>query len=636
MQLTSAKREVNYNTMKKNILAIALLFFFSCNSFAQTANAQQYKYVFTVAKDGTGDYTFIQDAIDAMRVYPLAPITLYIKNGVYNEKIELPANNTDVTFIGESVDSTIIVYNDYSGKGKLTTFTSYTAKISGNRFRAENITFANNAGRVGQAVALYVDADKAVFKNCKFLGDQDTIFASGEKSSQLFDSCYIEGTTDFIFGPATAVFKGCIIKGKTNSFITAASTNIGKHAGFVFIDCKILADTSVTKLYLGRPWRANASTVFINCNLPKVIAPEGWDNWGNPANEKTVFYAEYKNTGEGAAITNRVKWSKQLSKSELKSFGLSSIFYYLKAVDSNGYAWFNTPSTKPFNKNIFVNKLPQEIPLYKNGVPNSKSAPDKENSTFKDNVTRIAKVSNPTLTIFKPAKANGKAVIICPGGGYSILAFDKEGTRVAEEMNRWGITAFVLKYRLPDDTTNVDKSLAPLQDAQQAIRLVRTNAKEWGVNKNQIGIMGFSAGGHVASTAATHFDFKADETNTDTTSVRPDFAILIYPVISFDSTITHKGSRNNLIGSRPSVEKTIFFSNELQVNKNTPPSFLVQAADDGAVPVENSLRYYEACVKNKVPAEMHLYPKGGHGFGLYNKTTDDNWMERLRNWLNRL
>jgi len=273
--------------------------------------------------------------------------------------------------------------------------------------------------------------------------------------------------------------------------------------------------------------------------------------------------------------------------------------------------------------------------LYKNAVPNSTGAPDKENSTFRDNVTRIAKVSNPTLTVFKAAKPNGKAVIICPGGGYSILAFDKEGTRVAEEMNRWGITAFVLKYRLPDDTTNIDKSLAPLQDAQQAIRLVRANAKDWGINSKQIAIMGFSAGGHVASTAATHFDFKADATNTDTTSVRPDFAILIYPVISFDSTICHKGSRNNLIGAKATAEKTNFFSNELQVTKNTPPSFLVQAGDDGAVPVENSLRFYEACLKNKVPAEMHLYPKGGHGFGLNNKTTDDNWMERLKNWINR-
>jgi acetyl esterase/lipase len=274
-----------------------------------------------------------------------------------------------------------------------------------------------------------------------------------------------------------------------------------------------------------------------------------------------------------------------------------------------------------------------EMPLYKNGVPNAVNAPNKENSVFKDNVTRIAKVSVPSLTMFTPANPDGRAVIICPGGGYGILAFDKEGTRVAVELNKWGITAFVLKYRLPDDTTMIDKSLAPLQDAQQAIRLLRSNSAAWGIQKNKIGIMGFSAGGHVASTAATHFNFKADAADMDTVSVRPDFAILIYPVVSFDSSITHKGSRNNLVGKNPSAEKINFFSNELQVTKNTPPSFLVQAGDDGAVPVENSVRYYLACIKNKVPAEMHLYPAGGHGFGMYNKTTRDNWMERLFNWM---
>lgn len=620
----------------KKIVFIAVLFLCNACCFAQTSNPQQYKYVFTVAKDGTGDYMFIQDAIDAMRVYPLAAITLYIKNGVYNEKIEVPANNVDVTFIGESVDSTIIVYNDYSGKGKHTTFTSYTAKISGNRFRAENITFANSAGPVGQALALYVDADKAVFKNCKFLGNQDTIFASGEDARQLFDSCYIEGTTDFIFGPATAVFKNCIIKGKTNSFITAANTPKGKQYGFVFIDCKVIADSAVTKLYLGRPWRAYSNTVFINCSLPKAIAPEGWNNWGNAENEKTAFYAEYKNYGEGAATTQRVKWSKQLTTFQTAHYTLSRIFGYIKPVGVNEQPWFNTPSSTTFDKSFFVNKLPQELPLYKGVVPNSKQAPNKENSTFRDNVTRIAKVSVPTITVFKPVKANGKTVIICPGGGYSILAFDKEGTKVAEEMTRWGVTCFVLKYRLPDDSANIDKSLAPLQDAQQAIRFIRSNAKEFGVNKNQIGIMGFSAGGHVASTAATHFNFKADAANTDTTSVRPDFAVLVYPVISFDSTITHKGSRNNLIGAKPAKEATEFFSNDMQVTTKTPPSFLVHASDDGGVPVENSVRYYQACVKNKVPVEVHFYPKGGHGFGMANKTTDDNWLERLKNWLNRL
>jgi pectinesterase len=619
--------------MKKAIIFLGV-FIYSFTVTAQTSNPQQYKYVFTVAKDGSGDYAFIQDAIDAMRVYPLASIILYIKNGVYNEKIELPANNTDVTFVGENVDSTVIVFNDYSGKGKHTTFTSYTAKISGNRFRAENITFANNAGQVGQALALYVDADKAVFKNCKFLGNQDTIFASGENARQLFENCYIEGTTDFIFGPSTAVFQNCTIRAKTNSFITAASTTVNKNYGFVFIDCKIITDSSVTKLYLGRPWRANAKTVFIRCGLPKVIAAAGWDNWNNPENEKTAFYAEYKNTGDGAAITQRVKWAKQLSDKEVKLYSLKNIFSSNKNIADT--AWFTTMKSKAFDNKAFTQKTPQQIPLYKEAVPNSKPATDKENSTFRDNVTRISKVSIPALIVFKAAKPNGKSVIICPGGGYSILAFDKEGTKVAEELNRWGVTAFVLKYRLPDDTTNIDKSLAPLQDAQQAIRLVRTNAKEWGINKNQIGIMGFSAGGHVASTAATHFNFKADSANTDTTSVRPDFAILIYPVISFDSTITHKGSRNNLVGTKPAAEKTIFFSNELQVDKNTPPSFLVHAGDDGAVPVQNSLRFYEACIKNKVPAEMHLYPKGGHGFGMLNKTTDDNWLERLNKWLNRL
>jgi len=620
--------------MKKiPVISIAVFLVVFCVK-GQTANPQQYRYVFTVAKDGTGDYYNIQDAIDAMRVYPLAPITLYIKNGIYNEKIELPANNTDVTFIGENVDSTIITWNDYSGKGKHTTFTSYTAKISGNRFQAENITFANGAGPVGQALALYVDADKAVFKNCKFLGNQDTIFTGGEQSRQLFTDCYIEGTTDFIFGPATSVFQNCTIKAKTNSFITAASTTFGKQFGYVFLNCKIIADSAVNKLYLGRPWRANAKTVFISCHLPKAIAPEGWNNWNNPENEKTVFYAEYKNAGEGASPGKRVKWSKQLNDKQAQAYSLATIFSFNVKEEGVNAAWFTDKAVRNFDHAVF-NKKQQVIPLYKI-VPNNKPGIDKENFTVRDNVTRIAKVSNPTLTVFKPDRPNGKAVIICPGGGYAILAFDKEGTRVAEEFNKWGVTAFVLKYRLPDDSINIDRSLAPLQDAQQAIRWVRANAAQYGIDRNKIGIMGFSAGGHLASTAATHFNFKADVANNDTTSARPDFAILIYPVITFDSTFGHKGSRNNLVGANASKEKFDFFSNELQVNATTPPSFLIHAGDDATVPVENSIRFYQACIKNKVPAEMHIYPKGGHGFGMYNKTTDDNWMERLRNWLNSI
>ena len=315
---------------------------------AQTSNPQQYKYVFTVAKDGSGDYKFIQDAIDAMRVFPLAPITLYIRNGVYNEKIELPANNTDVTFVGESVEKTIITFNDYSGRGKTNTFTSYTAKISGNRFVAENITFVNSAGPVGQALALYVDADKAVFKNCRFIGNQDTIYAAGENSRQYFLDCYIEGTTDFIFGPSTAIFQNCTIRAKSNSFITAANTPAGKKFGFVFLDCKVVADSAVTKLYLGRPWRAFSKTVFIRCELPIQIAPAGWDNWNNPGNEETVFYAEHKNTGPGANSIQRVKWAKQLTNDEAKDYTIENVFTVENSSVKADATWFQQIRTKAF------------------------------------------------------------------------------------------------------------------------------------------------------------------------------------------------------------------------------------------------------------------------------------------------
>src|SRR5436190_20283526 len=209
---------ISMNEFLKKLYVGLFLAVFVVTSFGQTSNPQQYKYIFTVAKDGTGDFKFIQDAIDAMRVFPLAPITLYIKNGVYNEKIELPANNTDVTFVGESVEQTITTFDDFSGRGKLNTFNSFTAKISGNRFVAENITFVNTAGPVGQAVALYVDADKAVFRNCRFIGNQDTIYAGGESARQLFVDCYMEGTIDFIFGPSTAVFQHCNIRAKSNSY----------------------------------------------------------------------------------------------------------------------------------------------------------------------------------------------------------------------------------------------------------------------------------------------------------------------------------------------------------------------------------------------------------------------------------
>ncbi len=244
-------------------------------------------------------------------------------------------------------------------------------------------------------------------------------------------------------------------------------------------------------------------------------------------------------------------------------------------------------------------------------------------------IVRIGKVQVPQIEVYLPNKksATGQAVIVCPGGGYSILAYDWEGTDVAKLLNAQGIAAFVLKYRLPDSLSSTAPEQVPLMDAKQAMRIVREKAADWNINPNKIGIMGFSAGGHLASTLSTHFE-------KDT---RPDFSILIYPVISMDKNIAHMGSRNNLIGKHPTDAMIKLYSNELQVSVNTPPTFLIHATDDDGVPVENSLLYYQALIKNKVPAEMHIYPTGGHGFGLANGNRSlGSWPSLMIEWMKGL
>lgn len=277
----------------------------------------------------------------------------------------------------------------------------------------------------------------------------------------------------------------------------------------------------------------------------------------------------------------------------------------------------------------------QTIQLYDGNVPNSKAYSTKEFWEPQSNGdTLVHYISEPTLSIFLPDKkiANGTAVIICPGGGYWINSIVKEGYDVARKFNEWGVAAFVLKYRIPNDSSMIDKKIAPLQDAQRAIQLVRIHAKEWNVDSTKIGIMGFSAGGHVAATAATHFQKNYIE-NKNKINLRPDFVMLIYPVISFQSGIGHVGSKDQLIGKNPSQKLIDFFSNEKQVTTQTPPAFIVQATDDSTVPVINSIVFYEALLKNKIPAEMHIYKSGGHGFGMHNSTTKDEWMERCKNWM---
>lgn len=282
-------------------------------------------------------------------------------------------------------------------------------------------------------------------------------------------------------------------------------------------------------------------------------------------------------------------------------------------------------------------KAQQEVKLYNSTVPNSKDAVDiKENNVkSQDGFSRVSFVSEPVIYAYFPEKEinTGKAVIICPGGGYGILSIDKEGHDVAKRLASKGIAAFVLKYRLPNDALMHQKDIGPLQDAQRAIQLVRQNAAEWEIEPNQVGIAGFSAGGHLASTAGTHYQ-KAYIDNPEKTNLRPDFMLLMYPVISVKAGLTHKGSQTNLLGENPSDDQIVMFSNEEQVTEDTPPAFLVHAEDDSAVPIANSQLFHTALVDHNIPSKFLVYPKGGHGFGLNNSTTTDQWFDHFLNWLN--
>ncbi len=277
----------------------------------------------------------------------------------------------------------------------------------------------------------------------------------------------------------------------------------------------------------------------------------------------------------------------------------------------------------------------QVLPLYSDTIPNSIASKEKEVMETKDDgVVIISKITKPTIAVYLPAKrkSTGTAVIIFPGGGYWVNAYKHEGTDVAKQFAALGVAAFVVKYRIPNDATMVNREIGPLQDAQQAIKMVRDGAVRWGIDPQRIGVMGFSAGGHLASTAGTHFN-QTFIPNASHTSLRPDFMILIYPVISFMPGVGHAGSAEQLIGKQPSQAKTEDYSNDLQVTAQTPPAFLVHATDDDGVSPLNSILFYEALLKNKVPAELHLYQTGGHGFGMYMKGSKERWMERCGNWM---
>lgn len=307
--------------MMKRILGVLLFLVSVCSIYAQ-----ERKDTIVVSRDGTGDFRTLQEAIESPRAFMDFIVTIYIKNGIYKEKVIIPSWLEHIDIIGEDRDKTIITYDDHANINKMGTFRTYTLKVEGNNITFKNLTIENNAAQLGQAVALHTEGDRLKFINCRILGNQDTIYTGTKFARLYFKDCYIDGTTDFIFGPSTALFEDCIIHSKRNSYVTAASTPKEAKYGYVFKHCKLTAEPGVDKVYLGRPWRPYGYTLFIECELGKHIVPAGWHNWGKTSNEETARYMEYRNTGEGANVAERVSWSKQLAKKEAEAVTVDAIF----------------------------------------------------------------------------------------------------------------------------------------------------------------------------------------------------------------------------------------------------------------------------------------------------------------------
>jgi len=306
------------------LVCILLLYLQSALVFGQTNVKSDFYKV--VAQDGSGDYTTIQSAINDCKSFPFEKITIFIKKGVYKEKVVVNQWNSNLALVGESQENTIISFADNFksvGMGNNSTFYTPTLKIESDDVLLKNLTLVNESGDVGQAIALSVVSDRVIVLHCLIKGNQDTLFADG-KGRQYYSNCTIEGTTDFIFGNATAYFDQCEIRSKKNSYITAASTSSDTPYGFVFDHCNFTADATPTHVYLGRPWRIYAKTVLLNCTLGKHIAAAGWDNWSKTAAEKTTYYAEFNSMGEGANSLSRVNWSHQLSISAAKQYSLQT------------------------------------------------------------------------------------------------------------------------------------------------------------------------------------------------------------------------------------------------------------------------------------------------------------------------
>lgn len=474
------------------------------------AQVQAIEQQFTVAQDGSGDFRTIQEAVNAVRDHSQIRATIRVKNGRYSEKLVIPAWKKNITLIGESAEHTVITNNDFSGKdfpgrdftgnAKFSTYTSYTVLVQASDCTLQNLTIENTAGRVGQAVALATEGDRIEVYNCRILGNQDTLYTSKD-GRNYYKDCLITGTTDFIFGEATAVFQNCTIQSLTNSYITAASTTREQEFGYVFFHCKLTANAEATKVYLGRPWRPFAKTVFIDTEMGAHIVPAGWDPWKGdnmfPDKEKTTFYAEYNSTGPGANAGARAAWSKQLTPQEREKYTIENILSGWVPGKKLRLEPTGIPDTSFSVKGSYRHEIAAH--------PNIRVA----DSTMPASVQSVRNIAYRTtpggkklfLDIYKPkrrTKALLPAVLMVHGGGWRSGDRTHNNT-LARQLAAKGYICITADYSLSTHALYP----AAVHDLKAAVRWMRSKGSEYDIDTSRVAILGFSAGGELAAFVGT-------------------------------------------------------------------------------------------------------------------------------------
>lgn len=617
----------------RNYLFLSL--FLASFSLAQTTP----KNLLTVSQDGSGDFRTVQAAFDAIPLNNTKEVLIRIKRGVYKEKLTLDSTKNHVTLMGDDAENTVLTYDDYSGKiapngVKIGTTTSTSTRIVANDFTAINITFANSAGPVGQAVAMLVDGDRVRFINCRFLGFQDTLYPKREGTRQYYKNCYIEGTVDFIFGWATAYFQQCKVYSKLKGgYFTAASTPEGQVFGYVFNQCTLDGESPEGSVYLGRPWRDYAQTVFLNCRMSKVVKPEGWHNWSKPNAEKTAFYAEYHSTGAGANPQARVAWSKQLTDSEAAKYSLQQV---LGGKDNwnpeSPLLTFGLTGVRDtsFNTKRAFAQIAKEFPqasLAEFGLPSS--VVEERNISYCNTGKRDL-----ALDVFYPKTKTKKffpAVLVIHGGGW------RSGNRsqhipLAQKLAERGFVTVTVEYRLSTEALYP----AAVYDLKAAIRWMRANAKKYNIDPKKIAALGYSAGGQLAALLGATNGNAAFEGNLG----NMPFSSKVNAVVDLDGTLAFihpesgEGDDSKGISAAtywfgyPKTQKPELW-NEAgalnQVNKNTPPFLFINSSVARMHAGRDDMR--KKLDTLHIYSEVHTFPEAPHTFVLFQP-----WFEPTLNY----